>query len=93
MANHKSSAAQAIKDMLELGINVSFLTGHIKEVHMLNVEIGIITREEVRKVERHEPIRVYKPKPAPKPQHVYNRRVIINIDGTVSIEFEEWDYK
>ena len=53
MANHKSSAAQAIKDMLELGIDVTFFTGHITELHVLNAKINIITKTEVKMEKKH----------------------------------------
>lgn len=100
MANRKSPAAQAIKDMLELNLEVSFFTGKIRKYHMLNAQAGIITVEvvtskEEKKAKPHTP----KPKKAPKckhtyvPRHVYNQRIIINVDGTVSVDFTEWDYK
>lgn len=94
MANRKSSAAQAIKDMLELGIDVTFLTSHIAEIHVLNAEISIITKSKVKKVKKEvHPKRVYLPKPEPKLKHVYNHSIIINIDGTVSVGYTEWDYE
>lgn len=94
MANRKSPATQAIKDMLELGIDVTFFTGHIHELHVLNAEISIITKEEVKKVEKEiKPKRYHAPKAAPAPKHVYNQRIIFNVDGTISIEATEWDYK
>ena len=94
MANHKSSAAQAIKDMLELGIDVTFFTGHITELHVLNAKINIITKTEVKREKKQaKPVKVYKPKPTPKPKHVYNQRIIINVHGTVSIEYNEWAYE
>lgn len=98
MANHKSSAAQAIKDMLELGIDVTFLTGHITEIHMLNINVGIITRiKRVKKEPKMEPKlelkKIYAPKAISTPKHVYNQRIIINVDGTVSVEYNEWDYR
>ena len=94
MANRKSPAAQAIKDMLELGIDVTFLTGHIAEIHVLNAKISIITKSKVKKVKKEvHPKRVCLPKPALKPKHVYNHSITINIDGTVSIGYTEWDYE
>lgn len=93
MARRKSPAAQAIKDMLELGVDVAFFTGHIEELHVLNAEISIITKEEVKKIKKEAKTRVYAPKAAPAPKHVYNQRIVINVDGTVSVEVTEWDYK
>ena len=96
MANYKSIAAQAIKDMLELGIDVTFLTGHITEIHMLNINVGIITKrekKEPKKEPKPEPKKIYAPKAIPTPKHVYNQRIIINVDGTVSVEYNEWDYR
>lgn len=93
MANHKSSAAQAIKDMLELDIDVTFITGHINKLHILNAEINIITKDNVKKEKKHRTTKKSMPKAAPKLQHVYNQRIIINVDGTISIECTEWDYK
>lgn len=95
MANHKSSARQAIKDMMELGIDVSYFTGLITEFHRLNAEISIVTKEKVKRSRKTEQTYVpdYTPKAVPQPKHVYNRRIIINVDGTVSVEFTEWDYK
>lgn len=93
MANRKSPAAQAIKDMLELGIDVTFFTGHIEELHVLNAEISIITKDKVKKVKKETKTRVYAPKATPTPKHVYNKRIVINVDGTVSVEVTEWDYK
>ena len=96
MANHKSIAAQAIKDMLELGIDVTFLTGHITELHMLNINVGIITKivkKEPKKEPKPEPKKIYAPKAILTPKHVYNQRIIINVDGTVSVEYNEWDYR
>ena len=100
MANHKSSAAQAIKDMLELGIDVTFFTGHITELHMLNINVGIITKDRIKRVKKEpkkepkpKPKKIYAPKAIPTPKHVYNQRIIINVDGTVSIEYNEWDYE
>ena len=52
MANRNSPATQAIKDMLELGIDVTFFTGHIEELHVMNAKISIITKEEVKKVKK-----------------------------------------
>ena len=94
MANRKSSAAQAIQDMLELGIDVTFIKGHVSELHVLNAEISIETKTIVKKQDKPKPERIYKSKPViTKPKHIYNQRIIINIDGTVSIEYTEWDYK
>lgn len=93
MSRRKSPAAQAIKDMLEIGIDVTFFTGHIEELHVLNAEISIITKDKVKRVKKETKHRVYVPKAAPKPKHVFNRRIVINVDGTVSVEVTEWDYK
>lgn len=93
MANKRSSAAQAIKDMLELGLNVSFFTGCIGKVHVMNAEISIITKESVKIQKKVKPVRVQAPKVQPTPKHVYNQKIIINVDGTVSVEYTEWDYK
>lgn len=93
MANKKSPAAQAIKDMLELGMDVTFFVGNITKFHVLNAEISISTKERVKRQKRERLIKVCAPKPIPKSKHVYNQRIIINIDGTVSIEMSEWDYK
>lgn len=96
MANKKSPAAQAIKDMLELGIDVTVFTGNITKIHMLNAEISIITKETSKPKEKVKEVKAkpYPHKTKPQPiQHRYNRRIIINVDGTVSIELTEWDYK
>lgn len=96
MAKFKSSASQAIKDMLEDGLNVSFFMASVTETHVLNAEIGIITQERVqRKPKAKKAPKFIKPaqQPKAKPTHTYSRRIAINIDGTVSIEFTEWDYK
>lgn len=93
MANKKSPASQAIKDMLEMGIDVTFFTGNIMKIHVMNSRVNIITKEHVKKEKRVKPAKVYAPKATPTPKHVYNQRIVINIDGTVSIDVTEWDYK
>lgn len=102
MANRKSPARQAIKDMLELGFDVTFFTNNIRSIHMLNIEIGIVTKERAVKVIKKKKPKVNRPKPqtkswTPKPQpkkHVYNQNITFNPDGTISLGFtHEWDYK
>lgn len=93
MANRKSVAAQAIKDMLELGIDVTLLIGHIEEIHVMNAEIGIVTKTKSKKVKKAPKINSVTVKTFTAPKHMYNRTIIINVDGTVSVEFTEWDYK
>ena len=101
MANRRTSAQQALKDMKELNMDITFFTGNLMAFHMLNIEIGIITKERAEKVikehkpkaNKHKPKRYsWTPKPC-TPKHVYNHTVIINPDGTVSSSFTEWDYK
>lgn len=91
MANKKSSAAQAIKDMLEMGIDITFFAGNINRIHVMNAEISIVTKERAAKREKTEvkmkvnymPPEVYKPA---------SRRVLmINPDGTVALGIE-WDF-
>ena len=102
MANRKTSSAQAIKDMEELNMDVSFLKGNIISIHILNIEIGIITKERAPKVIREKRPKVHKPKPqkvwrpkAPQPvRHRFNSNLTFNPDGTISLGFtSEWDYK
>lgn len=101
MANKRTSSAQAIKDMLEAGLDITFFTGNIMAFHMLNIEIGIVTKEKAEKVIREHRPKANRPKPkryswrpAPQtPKHVYHNTIIINPDGTVSSSFTEWDYK
>lgn len=78
MANKKSSARQALHDMLEAGLDISFLLGKIRELHQLNAEINIITREITEpkivetKIEVHVAFHYTTPeavKKAPKPQY------------------------
>lgn len=80
MANKRSSARQALKDMLEAGLDISFLEGKLRENHQLNAEINIITREYFKpkvvetKVEVHVAFHYTTPeavKKAPKPQYYY----------------------
>lgn len=80
MANRRSSARQALKDMLEAGLDISFLLGKIRELHQLNAEINIITREviEPKIVETNIKVNVTinymvpeAVKPAPKPRFYY----------------------
>lgn len=93
MARRKTASAQAIRDMRELEIDVKLIEGHIGELHVLNAEIGIITKEEVKKIKKETKARTYAPKAIPTPKHIYNRRIVVNVDGTVSVEVTEWDYK
>ena len=101
MANRRTSAQQALKDMKELNMDITFFTGNLMAFHMLNIEIGIVTKEKAEKVIKERKPKANKPKPkryswTPKPctpKHVYNHTVIINPDGTVSSSFTEWDYK
>lgn len=85
-----------IKDMIESGINPSLLITNRLIIEQLNIELGITNSVEIE-------VKI-KPKPKPKkvfiqptlivkPSISYHRSVIINPDGTVSISFEEWDYK
>lgn len=92
MANKRSSAAQAIRDMLEMGIDITFFTGNVNKIHAMNAEISIITKEsavkrvKVTEVEvkvNYMPPEVYKP--APK------KRLVINPDGTVALGLD-WDF-
>lgn len=96
MANCKSSARQAIQDMKELGFETSYFKGLIREFHRMNAEISIVTKERVRrrkKTASQSYVPDYTPKPAPRPTHVYHRKYVVNVDGTISMEFTEWDYK
>lgn len=101
MANKRTSSAQAIKDMLEAGLDITFFTGNIMAFHMLNIEIGIVTKERAEKVIKEKKPKANKPKPkryswrpaSQTPKHIYNHTLIINSDGTVSSSFTEWDYK
>lgn len=91
MANKKTSAAQAIKDMLELGIDITLLLGNVSDIHVMNAEIGIITKERAKRRVKEVKVTV-KVKAAPvKPK--YDRRpFIINPDGTIAIS-GDWDFK
>lgn len=102
MANRKTSAQQAINDMLEDGLNIAFFIGNIKSIHLLNIEIGIVTKEKAHKVIKEKKPKVHKPKPqkvwrpkAPQPvRHRFNSNLTFNPDGTISLGFtSEWDYK
>lgn len=90
MANKKSAARQALKDMKEMGLDVSFIEGRINRLHSFNARISIITKEKTRKV-----VKVTKTtinitvNTAPKSYHYNSFRV--NPDGTVGI-FRDWDF-
>lgn len=95
MANKQSCAAQAIKDMLELGMNVSFLTGVINRIHSMNATIGIVTKEKpVKKVKRPKLIKVTEitVNVTVTAKVKVNRNFHINPDGTIALD-NDWDFK
>lgn len=97
MANKRSTYSWALDDMLKEGLNVEYIKQRIKEIHHMNSVLKITTVEiRVKEEPKKEP--KIKAKPAPKinlsrvtVKHVYNQRIIINPDGTVSIENSGWD--
>lgn len=86
MANRKSAARQALKDMKEAKLNISFFIGNLHKHHSLNISINIDdkpVKQPTKVVERVIVIReVYK---IPKPK-MYK----MNPDGTISI-YSDWD--
>lgn len=101
MANKKTSSAQAIRDMLEAGLDITFFIGEVNRMHILNVEIGIVTKEKAvklpktPKVKKEKPKKIsWKPRAVTPVRHRFNSNLTINPDGTVSLGFtSEWDYK
>lgn len=93
MANYKSSAKQAIKDMLESGLDITFFIGELRHLHKLNTEIGIESKPvKIKlKVEVTVNVNIYVPDnrmPLPK------RRTMFNPDGTVAVFMDDdWDNK
>lgn len=92
MANKKSAAQQAIKDMLASNMNIGMFIGEINSVHILNAEIGITevyarkqkkveTKVEVKIKVNYMPPEVYKP--APRRRHVF-------INGVMQL-FDDYD--
>lgn len=83
-----------IKDMIESGINPSLLITNRIIIEQLNIELGIPNNIEVEVKIKPKPKKVFiQPTLIVKPSISYHRSVIINPDGTISISFEEWDYK
>lgn len=83
-----------IKDMIESGINPSLLITNRIIIEQLNIELGIPNNIEVEVKIKPKPKKVFiQPTLIVKPIISYHRSVIINPDGTISISFEEWDYK
>ena len=83
-----------IKDMIESGINPSLLITNRIVIEQLNIELGIPNNIEVEVKIKPKPKKVFiQPTLIVKQSISYHRSVIINPDGTVSISFEEWDYK
>ena len=83
-----------IKDMIESGINPSLLITNRIIIEQLNIELGISNNIEVEVKIKPKPKKVFiQPTLIVKPSISYHRSVIINPDGTISISFEEWDYK
>lgn len=85
----------AIKDMMAAGINPALLISNKAIIDQLNRELNIVVDKPRAKV-KPKPAKRFiqiQAKPIEKPSIVYHRKVIINVDGTISIEFEEWDYK
>lgn len=91
MANKKSPAIQAIKDMLELDIDITFFTGNINNIHAMNAEIGIITKEKAERKVKEVKVTV-RVKPAPAKPKYDKVPFIINPDGTIAIS-GDWDFK
>lgn len=90
MANRKSPAAQAIRDMLEMGFDITFFTGNVNRIHGMNAEISIITKERtVKKVVRNN--HVHTSVKIQTKISVYHRPFIINPDGTIALE-SHWDF-
>ena len=80
--------------MIESGINPSLLITNRIIIEQLNIELGISNNIEVEVKIKPKPKKVFiQPTLIVTPSISYHRSVIINPDGTISISFEEWDYK
>lgn len=94
----KSPAAQAIRDMLECGVNAGLLFSKIEIIHELNAAIGIITKDKSKKKVN----RTFEPKVRAKSKDnsieissrvEIKRSLFFNPDGTVSEKTEiNWDF-
>ena len=96
MANKASSASQAIKDMLENGIDISMFIGVVNKIHNLNAVIGIVTKEKAtKKAKRPKYIKVTEAeiKITMTAKVKVNKNFIINPDGTISFSNTDWDFK
>lgn len=98
MANKRTAASQAIKDMLNAQIEVSMFNGKINYNHYLNEIIGITEKwaNERTKVSIKPKVKVeieiyvnYQVPEALKPALVKMHRR--NPDGTIAIFDDEWD--
>lgn len=92
MANKKSAAAQAIRDMQAAQLDVQMFSGQVRRIHALNIELGIVSNVPVEVVKQEIKIRVsihnYQVPEAlvPLPRKRYMR----NPDGTIAV-FGDWD--
>lgn len=94
MARQKTAAMQAIRDMLECKIDVSFLIGNIRKYRNLNIEIGIETEtpQPKKSVEIQVSVAVNYMPPEVHKTYVPRYFRTINPDGTVSIgRNTDWD--
>ena len=94
----RSPAAQAIRDMLESGVNAGLLFSKIEVIHELNAAIGIITKEKSKKKSKKKVNRTFEPKVKSKyrnnPVEIsIKRSLVFNPDGTISDITEiNWDF-
>lgn len=95
MANRKSAARQALKDMLECKLDITFFKGKVRHLHLLNEEIGIIREETIPAVKIEVEVKVipnYMVREAlePRPTKKYYRAP----DGSIVSSLEaiyNWD--
>ena len=94
----KSPAAQAIRDMLECGVNAGLLFSKIEVIHELNAAIGIITKERSKEKSKKKVIKTFEPKVRTKSKDnsieiSIKRSLVFNPDGTISDITEiNWDF-
>lgn len=87
---HNSAAQQALKDMLEMGIDITVLAGKLRYLHKLNEELGINNKRVTINVEVKTTIVI----PVVIPvifTSLPRKKWYINPDGTISTEYNEWD--
>lgn len=87
---HSSAAQQALKDMLEMDIDITVLAGKLRRLHKLNEELGIDNKRVTINVEIKTTVVVPVVIPvifAP----LHRKKWYINPDGTISTEYNKWD--